>query len=142
MKALTLWQPWAGAMAEGLKTIETRSWRTSYRGELAIHASKRVQATLEVQTIFRWASAGVKMPELSCVHRGEVLAVVQLVDCIPVEEAVELFPDQVQFGDFSPGRFAWITKRPRRLGAGVVFTGQQGLWEVPNELELQLIGEA
>uniref|UniRef100_A0A6M3J354 ASCH domain-containing protein n=1 Tax=viral metagenome TaxID=1070528 RepID=A0A6M3J354_9ZZZZ len=32
MKAISLWQPWASAMALGWKKIETRSWGTSYRG--------------------------------------------------------------------------------------------------------------
>lgn len=39
MKALTLWQPWASLIALGEKRYETRSWATSYRGLLAIHAS-------------------------------------------------------------------------------------------------------
>lgn len=38
MRALTLWQPWASLVALDVKTIETRSWSTSYRGPLAIHA--------------------------------------------------------------------------------------------------------
>lgn len=40
-KALTLHQPWASLIALGVKTIETRSWSTKYRGPLAIHAGKR-----------------------------------------------------------------------------------------------------
>lgn len=39
MRALSLSQPWASAVAFDLKSIETRSWRTSYTGPLAIHAS-------------------------------------------------------------------------------------------------------
>ncbi len=39
MKALTLWQPWATLVAIGAKRVETRSWSTSYRGPLAIHAA-------------------------------------------------------------------------------------------------------
>jgi len=38
MKALTVRQPWAHHIAQGLKTIEVRSWRTSYRGPLLITA--------------------------------------------------------------------------------------------------------
>ena len=41
MKALTIWQPWAGAAAAGIKHNETRSWYTNYRGPLAIHAAKQ-----------------------------------------------------------------------------------------------------
>lgn len=42
MKALSLHQPYASAVAMGVKRIETRSWRTNYRGPLAIHATARV----------------------------------------------------------------------------------------------------
>lgn len=37
MRILTLTQPWASLIAIGAKTLETRSWRTGYRGPLAIH---------------------------------------------------------------------------------------------------------
>src|SRR6476620_4962366 len=40
MKALTLTQPWATLIASGAKRVETRSWGTSYRGPVAIHAAK------------------------------------------------------------------------------------------------------
>src|SRR5260221_11478992 len=42
MKSLTVMQPWAPLVALGAKRIETRSWSTSYRGPLAIHASSRI----------------------------------------------------------------------------------------------------
>ena len=41
MKALTIRQPWASLIALGVKTIETRSWPTRYRGPIAIHAGLR-----------------------------------------------------------------------------------------------------
>lgn len=46
MKAITIWQPWASLIALGAKQIyvkrfETRSWATSYRGPIAIHAAKK-----------------------------------------------------------------------------------------------------
>jgi hypothetical protein len=40
MKALSIIQPWATLLAMGAKKIETRSYRTPYRGPLLIHASK------------------------------------------------------------------------------------------------------
>src|SRR4051812_42520238 len=39
VKVLSLTQPWASLVAIGAKQIETRSWRTHYRGPLLIHAS-------------------------------------------------------------------------------------------------------
>lgn len=41
MKALTIWQPWAGAVAAGIKKNETRSWSTKYRGQIAIHSAMK-----------------------------------------------------------------------------------------------------
>lgn len=40
MKALSIWPHYAALIACGAKTIEGRSWQTSYRGPLAIHSTK------------------------------------------------------------------------------------------------------
>lgn len=40
MRALTLHQPWATLVAIGAKRVETRSWATTYRGPVAIHAGR------------------------------------------------------------------------------------------------------
>ncbi len=40
MKALSLKQPWAELIVSGRKTLEIRTWRTNFRGEFLIHASK------------------------------------------------------------------------------------------------------
>ena len=42
MKALSLRQPWAELILQGRKTIETRKWRTHFRGEFYIHAAKQI----------------------------------------------------------------------------------------------------
>ena len=39
MKVLSLTEPYATLIKNGSKTIETRSWKTNYRGRLYIHAS-------------------------------------------------------------------------------------------------------
>ena len=47
-------QPYATLLAIGAKSIETRSWKTPYRGLLAVHASqtiKREAATVAGMTI-------------------------------------------------------------------------------------------
>ena len=42
MKVLSLKQPWADLVIGGEKSIETRVWNTSFRGEFFVHASKSV----------------------------------------------------------------------------------------------------
>ena len=39
MKAISVRQPWAWAIVQGLKPVENRSWNTHFRGQVAIHAS-------------------------------------------------------------------------------------------------------
>ncbi len=71
MKALSLIQPWATLVASGNKTIETRTYRTHYRGDLLICASKTVSP---------------EHPELSAemFPKGVALCIVRLVDCVPM----------------------------------------------------------
>jgi len=38
--ALSIKQPWAWLIAAGHKDIENRTWRTNFRGQFCIHASK------------------------------------------------------------------------------------------------------
>ena len=40
MKVITIKQPFATLIAEGLKEFEFRTWKTKYRGEILIHAGK------------------------------------------------------------------------------------------------------
>ncbi len=86
MKALTVWQPWASLLACGAKQYETRSWATSYRGPIAIHAAKKnvldtmalvpEQVKDEVKKHIE-AIAGIKWEELPT---GAVIATAELVN--------------------------------------------------------------
>lgn len=44
MKVISIIQPWATLIALGEKKFETRSWKTKYHGELAIHAIKKIDS--------------------------------------------------------------------------------------------------
>lgn len=40
MKALSVKNPWAMLIAHGIKDIENRTWKTTHRGRIYIHAGK------------------------------------------------------------------------------------------------------
>ena len=42
LQALSIRQPWTSMIISGMKTMELRSWQTSYRGWLWIHSGKKV----------------------------------------------------------------------------------------------------
>ncbi|RRJ66440.1 ASCH domain-containing protein [Paenibacillus oralis] len=51
MKAITIKQPWSSFIALGKKTFETRSWRTHYRGALAIHTGAKVDKEISAGVV-------------------------------------------------------------------------------------------
>lgn len=97
MKALSLWQPWASLIVNGSKSVETRSWSTSYRGPLLIHAAKQWNgelASICTGDPFRQhlAAAGVNFDGPGPGYRagwnlpfGAVVGRVDVLDCYPVE---------------------------------------------------------
>ena len=139
MKALSLTQPWATLVALGIKKIETRSWQTSHRGPLAIHASKGLPeyARKFLRTDFIAAMVDAEY----CYPLGYILATVNLVDCLPMKSSVRsrgIFDDypeleldrrELALGDFSEGRFAWVFEDMVLLPEPIPAKGALGLWE-------------
>jgi hypothetical protein len=61
-RGLTIKQPWAFAIAEGFKTVECRSRRTHYRGQLLIHAGRAVDHSVTIVSYSR--DAAIRFDEL------------------------------------------------------------------------------
>lgn len=155
MKAISLHQPWASLMAIGAKTIETRSWGTSYRGDLAICSTRKpwtprpgdrdlVAAASEA---FRRAGVPYHNGDFHLLG-GAVLAIVTLRDVLhllPNMRDATPFPDdpaqadrELIFGDFTYGRFAWVTTNLRPLARQIPVVGHQGLFNLPWDVESQV----
>ena len=134
IKALTLWQPHASLVAVGAKTNETRSWATSYRGPLAIHAARKWNRELRALCLEEpfWTVLRAQPcfePRAWDATLGCVLAVCDLVDCVPVERIRDSLSEQEEeFGDYSDGRWAWVLRNVRRLPKPIQASGMQGLW--------------
>ena len=86
MKALTIRQPHAWAVARGLKTIENRPWSVTYRGPVMIHAGQVLGSALAFHEVTELAGrAGVEVPLLGQPGAptetafGAVIAVADLV---------------------------------------------------------------
>ena len=134
MKCISLWQPWATLMANGSKKNETRSWSTSYRGRIAIHAAKKWNKELrdlcwtEPFKTALWFDLGKPLP------RGALLCTVTIVDCIEITETNAPSSPEHDCGDYTPGRFMWITEDLQRATSPVACRGAQGIFEVPDSL--------
>lgn len=98
LRALTLHQPWTTFVVAGTKGYETRSWRTSYRGWLAVHAGASIPSYLglgrrgtmqlgEYEVEKDRSGLLLRGGALSQPYRlplGAIVAVVELVDCLPM----------------------------------------------------------
>lgn len=153
MKAISLWQPWASLIASGAKKIETRSWPTYYRGPLLIHAAKRKNKTeftalgqhpgfcAALNTEWPWGYDAIeKLPF------GALIAVVDLVNCLPVEKissdildadirregSKDIYYERL-LGNYESGRYGWILANPRPI-TPIDYKGEQGLFNVPDEI--------
>jgi len=156
MKAITLWQPWAGLVAIGAKSVETRSWWTGHRGLLAIHAGAALRLAhrdLCAEEPFRAALRRAGLTDPRALPLGGVIAVCELVDCSLIRRGPEAFlgssermvrpsAQELAFGDWTPGRYAWCLANVRALPRPIPARGRQGLWEwpVPPELEEMVAG--
>lgn len=133
MKALSLWQPWATLIAIGAKEYETRSWGTSHRGPLVIHAAKTDEGlgSFYNPTIEKSLNAaGFKLS--AALPRGCALCVVQLVGCWEMTPAyiARMSEQERAFGDWQPGRFAWQLIKPQPFDKPIPMRGMQGLFSV------------
>ncbi len=120
MKAISLRQPWATLVADGVKSIETRTWPTNYRGPLLI-VSSRVRKPLGVPPM----ASDDALAKVAGDPLGNALAIVELVDCRPMvaEDATNACCE------LYPRAWAWILTKARRITPFPV-KGQLGLYEV------------
>ena len=130
--ALSLLQPWASLVVMGLKTIETRSWRTAHRGALLIHASlgKKGKILATEPPFSKY------IPDFDALPFGAIIGQVQLDDVVPVEHLFytdaklsALTLEEKAFGDYTKGRYAWLLSEPVMFDEPVPVKGGLGLWK-------------
>lgn len=132
MKALSLTQPYATLVAIGAKCWETRSWKTDFRGQLAIHAAKtfprEARALCQTEPFKRVLMvAGYRA--ITELPLGAILATCTLTDCVPTERIVaSLSAQERAFGDFTAGRWAWQLEDVQLLPEPIEAKGALSLW--------------
>lgn len=135
MRAITIMQPWAALIARGTKRYETRSWKTSHRGLVAIHAGQS-RRTLEARP--QWA----RRVELRDCDFGAIVCVAD-VTSIELAENVRSSRTERSVGDWTRGRYVWRLENVRVLRDPVPCRGAQSLWRVPADvaaaIEAQLV---
>lgn len=84
-RVLSLLPQWAWAVMYGGKTIEYRTWATSYRGRLLIHASGKQAPASQLADLRREVASELRIPLSRVPEQFEASAIlgsVELVDCV------------------------------------------------------------
>lgn len=149
MKALTLTQPWASLMQTRAKTIETRSWPTSYRGDLVIHSSKKFPEFEREMCFNPFFEDGLDYVKADNLPLGYGICVVRIIGCVKTTELHKAefilgrkpSTREILFGNYSENRYAWLTEYVRKLDNIGPIKGAQGLWEWGSDVEQPYLPE-
>jgi hypothetical protein len=111
--ALSLKQPWAALVVLGYKTIEVRTWTTSYRGALLIHAARQPDTRSVPWPI---PDNARRLAEL----RGGILGRVELVDCLQYRDREQFVLDSALHWNLPewfapPCMYGFVFRRPQLL---------------------------
>ena len=127
MKVLTIKEPFATLIKKKIKYIETRSWKTNYRGELYIQASiskikNELKERKELLSLF-------SEDEL---NYGHIICKCNLVDCIYmtedfIEKEKKNNHNNFISGRYEVGRYAWVLDDIKEIKP-IKVKGQLGIW--------------
>lgn len=118
--------------------FETRTWRTKYRGPLAIHTSKKIDKAVcnHIAIQKPLGKHGYIKEDLPT---GKIIAVCQLVNCLKVIENNQTWAvledgrivsgNDYFLGDYRVGGFAWEVEDMKKLEEYIPAKGHLGIWE-------------
>ncbi|ATE84691.1 hypothetical protein B9J07_25420 [Sinorhizobium sp. LM21] len=97
--ALSVRQPWAWCILHAGKDMENRTWRTRFRGSIALHAAKGLTkaefedclATVHEISETQPFTPGLTMPALDELPRGGIVGVVDIVGCVNNDKSAWFF---------------------------------------------------
>ena len=150
MKAITVKQPWASLIVEGIKDIENRTWATKYRGRVLIHAGLDKKLThmfptsfMSTQQVSRIMQQDVDYKLLDdkwCIY-GAIIGSVEIVDCVINHPSV--WAEKSEFSPFTVNgeenegfrpTYNWVLANPIKFDEPILnVKGKLSFWEYKTE---------
>lgn len=121
MKVITLKQPWATLVAEGIKEYEFRSWKTNYRGKLLIHAGSGI----DKEEMKKFEHLNLEYPS------KRIIAEVELIVCLLLDENLNkkiIEENNIAYGSKKRTGYAWKLKNAKKINLEKTVNGKLGLW--------------
>jgi len=125
LKCLSLKQPWASLVVNGIKPVENREWKSPYRGPLYIHASKNWD---EDGYQFLLAHTGTDnepfIPNEKECYFGGIIGKVLMVDCVTKHNSSWFF-----------GPYGFVFKNPIKFQIPIKCKGQLKIYQLSPQIE-------
>ncbi|GFR49797.1 hypothetical protein Agub_g11735 [Astrephomene gubernaculifera] len=136
LTCLSMHQPWASLLVYGIKRIEGRTWDSTHRGRLWIHATSKEVDPKDVEELHAFYTQvhGLdgRVPQFPPAYPTSVLlGCVEVVDVLP-GAAVEEWPGLPESCRLEVGApFCFLCQNPKRLVVPQPLKGQHKLWQIP-----------
>lgn len=123
MKALSIRQPYAWLIVNGIKDVENRTWHTGYRGPVLIHAGKTYPKRDHTDDFDCFRSQGYPYPALRDTMVGGIVGIATITGCV-TSSASKWW--------IGPVGFTLANARP--LPALIPCKGELGFFDVPADV--------
>lgn len=123
MKVLTLKQPWATLVSEGIKKYEFRSWKINYRGKVLIHAG----VGIDKEEMKKFKNMNLEFPS------RRILAEVEIEDCLELDDNLNkkiIIENNIAYGSKYRTGYAWKLKNVKKINVDKEINGKLGLWNI------------
>lgn len=129
MNVLSITEPYATLIKNGIKRIETRSWKTNYRGKLFIHAS-----STKIPKEYRENKELMSLVDINDLNFGNIICSCDLVDCILMTDEfinkIKENKNEYICGFYKVGRYAWVLDNIKALDKPIPAKGHLGIWHI------------
>lgn len=126
MKVLTIKEPFVSLIKENIKKIETRSWKTNYRGEIFIHCGLS-KVNMKEERIKKLVS----LLNDKSMNYGNIVLKAKLIDCVYMDDEfislVKKDKNEYLSGRYEVGRYAWVLDNIELIDP-IKVKGQLGIW--------------
>ncbi|MEI3529886.1 MAG: ASCH domain-containing protein [Bacilli bacterium] len=129
MKVISIKQPWASLIVAGYKKFEFRTWKTNYRGEILIHASK----ISDKENLIRFTDLNLTYPT------GQIIGKAYLADCLVMTREFEdslISENSLVYGaNHNRVGYAFKLSNVKKLDKPISINGNLGLWDFDGKIE-------
>jgi len=141
MKTITIKQPWASLIVQGIKDIENRTWPTKFRGRVLVHASAKIwnEELLGLMTfdqVDKISEYGIREFFAGSRVTGAIIGSVEIVDCVINHESIWAEKVEMPAGIYMGEEliYNWVLANPILFPEPIPAKGKLSFWDFPGIL--------